>query len=330
MADNEPPPNARNAAVFTAEAYAVDGALDANPNGNNASTSSHSARAYRRLEQTLAAERKKSKIAAQEFEEAEVKRKKLLELLDERGLKLASLEANEKLAKTGSVAEVRLLKKLHKADTKSEKDAVKKATAILTAKIKDLQADKKSATKVFDKLKKTNDALMVTHKDLKTSKSKLSAEHVAVLNVKADLSKTVKSQASKIKSLSSKVDNQQESKQQHTKDLASMRLKTKELALEETRERIANPTLAKIPKTASVAMGLDAKKELATHNALLKKQQKDCDEQRNASKKALKKKELQTNLGFAAGMLQSTSNLNGGMWSHSSVAEVSSFALSII
>jgi hypothetical protein len=86
-----------------------------------------------RLEQTLAAERKKSKIAALEFEEDEVKRKKLLELLDERGLKVAKLEADEKLAKTGSVAEVRLLKKLHKADAKSEKDAVKKATAILTA-----------------------------------------------------------------------------------------------------------------------------------------------------------------------------------------------------
>jgi hypothetical protein len=327
MADDEPPSNAQNAAVFMAEAYAVDRAPDPDPNGNNASTSMPSARAYRRLEQALAAERKKSKIAAVEFKDAELKRKKLLELLDDRGLQVAKLEADEKLSKTGSVAEVKLLKKLHKADTKTEKDTVKKATAILTAKIKDLQADKKTAAKVLAKLEKKNEQLQVTHKELQDDTHNLKAEHVAVLNVKAGLAKTVKSQASKIKSLTSRVDDQLDKKQKHSESLASMRIKVKELALEETRQRIAHPNLAKLPKTSTAAMGLDAKKELATHNALLKKQQKDCDEQRNASKKALKKKEIQTNLGFAAGMLQSTSNLNGGMWSHSSVAEVSLLSL---
>jgi hypothetical protein len=86
---------------------------------------------------------------------------------------------------------------------------------------------------------------------------------------------------------------------------------------------VVNLKSGKTAKSTSAAMGLDAKKELATHNALLKKQQKDWDEERNASKKAAKKKELQTKLGFAAGMMQNTLNMNGGMWQHSSMAEVS-------
>jgi hypothetical protein len=69
-------------------------------------------------------------------------------------------------------------------------------------------------------------------------------------------------------------------------------------------------------------MGLDDKKELATHNALLKKQQKEKDDARATLNKDLKK-ETQSNLGFAAGMLKNTSNMNEGMWQSTSVAEVS-------
>ncbi len=102
-----------------------------------------------------------------------------------------------------------------------------------------------------------------------------------------------------------------------------MRIKVKRLAVEETRESSSKGSAA--PKTARKAqgMGLDDKKELATHNALLKKQQKENDDARAALKKDLKKKETQSNLGFAAGMVQQKSNLNGGMWQSSSVAEVS-------
>ena len=102
-----------------------------------------------------------------------------------------------------------------------------------------------------------------------------------------------------------------------------MRVKVRQLALEETRERSSKASAA--PKTAnkSKTMGLDDKKELATHNALLKKQQKENDDIWAALKKDLKKKETQSNLGFAAGMLQNTSNMNGGMWQSTSVAEVS-------
>ncbi len=102
-----------------------------------------------------------------------------------------------------------------------------------------------------------------------------------------------------------------------------MRVKVRQLALEETRERSSKASAA--PKTAnkSKTMGLDDKKELATHNALLKKQQKENDNARAALKKDLKKKETQSNLGFAAGMLQNTSNMNGEMGQFTSVARVS-------
>jgi hypothetical protein len=104
-----------------------------------------------------------------------------------------------------------------------------------------------------------------------------------------------------------------------------MCVKVKQLALEETCERSSNASAA-APKTPKklLAMGLDGKKELATHNILLKKQQKENDNARVALKKELKKiKETQSDLGFAAGMLQQTSNLNGGMWQSTSMAVVS-------
>ncbi len=153
--------------------------------------------------------------------------------------------------------------------------------------------------------------------------SELNATHVAVRRVKADLLSSSKSQAREVKRLKKLVDDQQEKKLRHELEIQEMRIKVKQLALEETRERSSKASAA--PKTArkSQAMGLDDKKELATHNALLKKQQKENDDARAALKKDLKKKETQSNLGFAAGMLQNTSNMNGGMWQSTSVAEVS-------
>jgi hypothetical protein len=55
----------------------------------------------------LADERKRSKSALKDLALAKTKRKKLLELLDERGLEVVQLKAG----KTGAVAEVGLLKK---------------------------------------------------------------------------------------------------------------------------------------------------------------------------------------------------------------------------
>jgi hypothetical protein len=94
-----------------------------------------------------------------------------------------------------------------------------------------------------------------------------------------------------VKRLSKLVDSQQEKKLKHELELQAMRVKVRELALEETRERSSKASAAP-NKTAnkSKAMGLDDKKELATHNALLKKQQKENDDARAALKKDLKKR----------------------------------------
>jgi hypothetical protein len=88
------------------------------------------------------------------------------------------------------------------------------------------------------------------------------------------------------------VDDQLEKKLKHKIDIQEMRVKVKQLALEETRERSSNASAA-APKTTKklLAMGLDNKKELATHNALLKKQQKKNDDARAALKKELKKRD---------------------------------------
>jgi myosin heavy subunit len=251
---------------------------------------------------------------------AETKREKLLDLLDERGLEVVQLKSG----KTGAVAEVNLLKKLHKTELKSEKELTKKEILAKSVTIKTLESTKNSLKKELNKVNKQYETLGKLHSNLVERNSELSATHVAVLRVKADLISSSKSQAKEVKRLTRLVDNQQEKKLKHEFDMQEMRVTVKQLALEETRERSSKASAApRTTKTKSLAMGLDEKKELATHNALLKKQSKENDDARAALKKELKKKETQSNLGFAAGMVQQNSNLNGGMWQSSSVAEVS-------
>jgi hypothetical protein len=176
---------------------------------------------------------------------------------------------------------------------------------------------KKTLKQDFDKVKRQYETLGKLHSNLVERNSELNATHVAVLNVKAELISLSKGQAREVKHLTKLVDNQQEKKLKHERDIQEMRVKVKQLALKETLERSSKASAAapKTPKTKTpkklLAMGLDDKK--ATHNTLLKKQQKEKDDARAALKKELKKKETQSNLGFAAGMLQQTSNLNGGM-----------------
>jgi hypothetical protein len=182
---------------------------------------------------------------------------------------------------------------------------------------------KKTHKQDFDKLKRQYETLGKLHSNLVECNSELNATQVVVLIVKAELLSTSKAPAREAKHLKKLVDNQQEKKIKHELDIQNMHVKVKQLTLEETCERTSNPSASKTPKK-SLAMGLDDKKELATHNALLKKQQKENDDARTALKKDLKKKEMQLNLGFAAGgMLQNTFNMNGGMWQSTFVAEIS-------
>jgi hypothetical protein len=145
------------------------------------------------------------------------------------------------------------------------------------------------------------------------SNSELAASLVDVIAVKAQLLNTSKMQVRELKRFKKLVHDQQDKKLKHEIDLQVMCVQVKQLALEQTRERISNPAGPKTPKK-SLAMGLDDKKELATHNAFLKKASKENDDARAAYKKDMKQKETQNNLGYTAGMVQSTSNINGGLW----------------
>ena len=320
MAENEPHSNARNGTIDMAEGHAIGRAPLRDVNGNNASATGSKLAEIKKLEGLLAVERKRSKSALKDLALAETKRKKLLDLLDERGLEVVQLKSG----KTGAVAEVNLLKKLHKTELKSEKELTKKEILAKSVTIKTLESTKNSLRKELNKVNKQYETLGKLHSNLVERNSELSATHVAVLRVKADLISSSKSQAKEVKRLTLLVNNQQEKKLKHEFDMQEMRVTVKHLALEETRERSSKASAApRTTKTKSLAMGLDEKKELATHNALLKKQSKENDDARAALKKELKKKETQSNLGFAAGMVQQNSNLNGGMWQSSSVAEVS-------
>jgi hypothetical protein len=153
---------------------------------------------------------------------------------------------------------------------KSEKELSRKEILAKIVIIKSLEASKKILKQDFDKKKKQDATLGKLHSSLVEPNSELSATHVAVLKVKADLLSSLKAQAREVKHLNRMVDPQLEKKLKHEINIQEMRVKVKKLVLEETSERSSNASAA--PKTPKkfLAMGLDDKKELATHNALLK------------------------------------------------------------
>jgi hypothetical protein len=64
-------------------------------------------------------------------------------------------------------------------------------------------------------------------------------------------------------------------------------------------------------------------KELESHKVNCKRRAKDDDFACDKMKKDTKAHDVQSNLGFAANMLQNTTNMNGGMWQTGSVTDVS-------
>jgi hypothetical protein len=64
------------------------------------------------------------------------------------------------------------------------------------------------------------------------------------------------------------MDHQQDTKLKHEINIQEMHVKVKQRALEEL-------LIDSKPSTPKTSMGLDKKKELATHNTVLKKQQKE-------------------------------------------------------
>jgi hypothetical protein len=62
---------------------------------------------------------------------------------------------------------------------------------------------------------------------------------------------------------------------------------------------------------------------LESHKVDCKRRTKDGEFARNKIKKDMKARDVQSNLGFAANMLQNTLNMNGSMWQTGSVTDVS-------
>jgi hypothetical protein len=192
MAKDQPSPNASNATIAVAEAYAIECGPIGNVNGNRVRVSGPKLANLRKLEVALADKRKKSKSASKDLAQAESSSKKLLELLDDRGLEMVQLKTD----KTGAVAEVILLKKLHKTELKAEKERKNKEVQAKSNIIKGLKATKKT-----DKLKKQCETLGKLHSNLVSSDFELSATHVAVINVKGQLLAMSKVQVRKLKHL---------------------------------------------------------------------------------------------------------------------------------
>jgi hypothetical protein len=290
MAENEPLSNAPNATVDMAEGHATERAPLHDVNGHRASVTGSKAAEIRKLEVLLIDERKRSKSALKDLALTESKCKKLLELLNNRGL-LTPHVVQLRTGKTGAVTKVGLLKKLRKTELKSVKELPKKEILTKSVIIKSLEASKKILKRDFDKIKKQYQTLGKLHSNLVEHNSELNATHVAVLRVKANLISLTKSQAREVKRLSRMFNNQLEKKLKQEFDIQEMHVKVKQLALEETYERSSNASaVAREPLRKSLAMGLDDKKELATHNTLLKNQQKENDDARAALKKDLKKR----------------------------------------
>ena len=125
-----------------------------------------------------------------------------------------------------------------------------------------------------------------------------------------------------VKSLTKKIDNQLDKKLNHELSMQKMRNEYKQLDIDQAREKIENKK-AVPSKAASAALTLEDKKELESHKVDCKRRTKDDDFARDKMKKDTKARDVQSNLGFAANMLQNTSNMNGGMWQTGSVADVS-------
>jgi hypothetical protein len=146
---------------------------------------------HKRLEATLADKQKKSKSPMKDLAQAESKRVKLFELLDNRGLDVVQLKSD----KTGAVAEVNLLKKLHKTEVKSKKELAKKELEAKCAVIKGHEVANRLAKKELDWQKRQYETLAKVHSNLVARNSELAASLVDVVAVKTKLLATTKIQA---------------------------------------------------------------------------------------------------------------------------------------
>jgi hypothetical protein len=143
------------------------------------------------------------------------------------------------------------------------------------------------------------------------------------MRTRTDLQNAVKNLGKEVKSLTKKIDNQLDKKLNHELMMQKMRNEYKQLDIDQACKKIENKKAGVPSKAAAAALTLEDKKDLESHKVDCKRRTKDDDFARDKMKKDTKARDVQSNLGFAANMLQNTSNMNGGMWQTGSVADVS-------
>jgi exonuclease VII large subunit len=185
--------------------------------------------------------------------------------------------------------------------------------------LKDVESTKKTLQKKFNGQSKTLALLQKAFAESKRRSLELSADLVAGSRSKDELKDNIKVLNKTIKSLKSKLDNQLDQKNDHDYRMQKMKNDYKQMGLEELCENVANK---KAGGTSSGPMSLEEKKDFVSHQAFVKQASKDNDLARAYKQKEIKKKDVQSNLGFAANMMYSTSNINGGMRSSTSIGNV--------
>jgi hypothetical protein len=143
----------------------------------------------------------------------------------------------------------------------------------------------------------------------------------AVSKAKVSFKEGIKVLNKTINNLTRKVEDQLTHKNAHNLEMKKMKNDYQKMGLDELCEKITNKKACGVGGNGP--MSLEFKKAFVTHQAYVKQQSKDADLAHAFQQKGVKKKDIQSNLDFAANMLRSTSNLNGGMWSSMSVGDVS-------
>jgi chromosome segregation ATPase len=321
MANNQPPPNATNAAVLMAEAPPLERPPLASLNGNCSRLLGAKPAKVKKIEATLLLERQKSKTALKDLADLESKLAKLGELSDKRGLKVSELQIQIKADKKAAVADLSLQKKIHKKELKVENDLAGSKVKAQINITKDVESTKRSLQKKLDAQDRTLALLQKAFAESKRRSSELSGDIMAVSKAKDSLKEQVRVLTRTIKQLTSKVDDQQVHKNAHELEMQRMKNQHKKMGLDELCKKLDNKKAS--GGTSSGPMSLEEKMDFVSHQAMVKQQGKDADLARAFQQKQIKRKENQTNLGYAARMLHSTSNLNGGAWSSTMVGDVS-------
>jgi hypothetical protein len=233
---------------------------------------------------------------------------------------VAELQIELKAAKKASVTDLSVQKKIHRKELKVKNDLALLKIKAQVSIVKDVESSKKALQKKFDLQAKTLQSLQKGFAESKRRSSELSADIMLMSKGKDLFKEDIKVLNKTINSLKRKVDDQLVNKNAHNLDMQRMKNQHKQMGLDELCKKHTNK---KSSGGATRPMSLEQKMDFVSHQAFIKQQGKDANLACAYHQKEIKKKDTQSNLGFAANMLHSTSNPNGGMWSSTSVGDVS-------